>query len=89
VRHYYHEVSYYQSGVRGVDLYPAYENHGAPNDGVVGWVQVTWNDTIYGALKCSTHGKLRALPSFMKEYFWYEKMLCRELSFPFSSEFPL
>jgi len=46
VRHYYHEVSYYQSGVRGLDLFPAYENHGAPNDGVVGWVQIAWNDTL-------------------------------------------
>jgi len=44
-RDYFHEVSYYQAGVSGLDLPPAAETS-APNDnGVVGWYDLSWLDT--------------------------------------------
>ena len=54
LRDYYHEVSYYQAGIRGLDLTPAAETCGPNNDGIVGWYQLSWFDPDSGQTY-STH----------------------------------
>ena len=44
LRDYYHEVSYYLPGVRGLDLAPAAETSAPNNNGVVGWYNLSWTD---------------------------------------------
>jgi len=47
-RDYYHEVSYYQAGVRGLDLPPANETCPPANDGIVGWYTIAYTDPDSG-----------------------------------------
>lgn len=44
MRDYYHEVSYYQPGVTGLDLPPASETSAPNNNGVAGWYTITYTD---------------------------------------------
>jgi M6 family metalloprotease-like protein len=48
MRDYFHEVSYYQAGVRGLDLPPAAETCGPNNDGIAGWYDLVWTDPDSG-----------------------------------------
>ena len=47
-RDYYREVSYYQAGVRGLDLPPAAETCGPNNDGIAGWYTIAYTDPDSG-----------------------------------------
>ena len=44
LRDYYHEVSYFMPGARGLDLAPAAETSAPNNNGVVGWYDLSWTD---------------------------------------------